>query len=43
LSNLLYLKAGMLRRNVQDGTENEEYNLDLKLRIEYGGKERDNP
>jgi hypothetical protein len=41
LSDFLFLKAGMLHERVQDGTENEEYNLDLKFRIEYGGGKRE--
>jgi autotransporter translocation and assembly factor TamB len=35
LSNILYLKAGVLREPIQGGHADEEYNLDLKFRIEY--------
>jgi len=35
LSNILYLKAGVLRESIQGGYSDEEYNLDLRFRIEY--------
>jgi hypothetical protein len=41
LSDFLFLKAGMLYERVQDGADSEEYNLDLKFRVEYGDRNND--
>jgi hypothetical protein len=35
LSDILFLKAGLLREPLQESGTSEEYNLDLKFRIEY--------
>ncbi|MBD3335070.1 MAG: hypothetical protein GF355_06105, partial [Candidatus Eisenbacteria bacterium] len=35
LSNIIYLKTGLVRERLGESSASEEYNLDLKFRIEY--------